>query len=140
MFSASFFIKVTKTLFTQAHKPRYNMQKKIRWNYIIKKYQATLRIYSLALHSCVQAQMLNGPEQFTSPEGINFFLQQIAWRTEIFFSTYYVSMTLTIYICYFFLFKLSDSRQSLCRPDGCINIRVKILLKHFGMQVLLAKC
>lgn len=57
-----------------------------------------------------------------------------------FFSTWYVSMTLTIYICDFFLFKLSDSRQSLCRPDGCINITMKILLKYFGMRVLLAKC
>lgn len=35
----------------------------------------------------------------------------------------------------FFQFKLSDSRQSLWRPDDCINIRMKILLKHLGMQV-----
>lgn len=72
--------------------------------------------------------------------GNQFFSTTDSMEDWIFFSTCNVSMTLKIYICDFFQFKLSDSRLSLCRPDGCINIRIKILLKHLGMQVLLAKC
>lgn len=83
-----------------------------------------------------------------------FFLQQIALSTGISSALCCVSMTLTFYIWGFFQFKVSDSRQSLCRADGCINVSVKIFLNEIiicllclgsileclGMQSFLGKC